>query len=61
MRLYSPFRAHTKSHRFRNPRGAAKLRYRNRAKITVLLCDQKPYPFRAAQTYPVSVVRTSPK
>ena len=51
MRLYSPFRAGTKNPPLyiRDPRGAAKLRYRNRAKITVLFCDQKPYPFRTAQ------------
>ena len=29
---------------FRGRRGAASLRYRNRAKITVLMCEQKPYP-----------------
>ena len=27
-------------------RGAASPRYRNRAKITVLMCQQKPYPVR---------------
>ena len=27
---------------FRDQRGAASLRYRNRAKITVLMCEQKP-------------------
>ena len=27
---------------FRDRRGAATLRYRNRAKITVLMCEQKP-------------------
>ena len=27
---------------FRDQRGAASLRYRNRAKITVLTCEQKP-------------------
>ena len=30
--------------RFRDRRGADSLRYRNRAKITVLMCEQKPYP-----------------
>ena len=50
MRLYIHlFVPARKTLRFRDPRGAAKLRYRNRAKITVLFCDQKPYPFRAAQ------------
>ena len=29
---------------FRDPRGAASLRYRNRAKVTVVMCEQKPYP-----------------
>jgi len=29
---------------FRDQRGAASLRYGNRAKITVLMCEQKPYP-----------------
>ena len=29
---------------FRELRGAASLCYRNRAKITVLMCEQKPYP-----------------
>ena len=28
---------------FQDRRGAASLRYRNRAKITVLMCEQKPY------------------
>ena len=28
---------------FRDQRGTASLRYRNRAKITVLMCEQKPY------------------
>ena len=30
--------------RFRNRRDAAPLRYRNRAQISVLKCEQKPYP-----------------
>ena len=30
--------------RLRDQRRAASLRYRNRAEITVLMCDQKPYP-----------------
>ena len=29
---------------FRDRRGAASLRYRNRAEITVLMCKHKPYP-----------------
>ena len=29
---------------FRDWRGAVSLRYRNRAKITVLMCEQKSYP-----------------
>ena len=29
---------------FRNQRGAASLRHRNRAEITVLMCEQKHYP-----------------
>ena len=29
---------------FRDQRGAASLRYRNGAKITVLMCEQMPYP-----------------
>ena len=29
---------------FRDPRGAASLRYRNRVEISVLICEQKPYP-----------------
>ena len=29
---------------FRDRRGATSLRYRNRAEITVLMCEQKPYP-----------------
>ena len=28
---------------FRDRRGAASLRYRNRAKLAVLICEQKPY------------------
>ena len=28
---------------FKDRRGADSLRYRNRAKITVLMCEQKPY------------------
>ena len=32
------------NHQFRDRRCAASLRYRNRAVITVLLCEQKPYP-----------------
>ena len=35
---------------FQDRRGAASLRYRNRAKITVLTCEQKHYPvFVSAQ------------
>ena len=30
--------------RFRDPRGVGSLRYRNRAEITVLMYEQKPYP-----------------
>ena len=36
--------------------GAASLRYRNRAEIFVLICEQKPYPLRFSirrKTYPV--------
>ena len=29
-----------------HPRGAASPRYRNRAKITVVMCQQKPFPIR---------------
>ena len=29
---------------FRDRRGVASLRYSNRAEITVLMCEQKPYP-----------------
>ena len=29
-----------------HPRGAASARYRNRAKITVFMCQQKPFPVR---------------
>ena len=29
---------------FRDRRGAASLRHRNRAATTVLMCEQKPYP-----------------
>ena len=29
---------------FRDGHGEALLRYRNRAKLTVLMCKQKPYP-----------------
>ena len=29
---------------FRDRRGAASLRYKKRAKITVVMCEQKPYP-----------------
>ena len=43
--------------RFRDRRGADSLRYRNRAKITVLMCEQKPYPVwfscRRKSYYPV--------
>ena len=28
----------------RDPRGASSLRYRNRTEISVLICEQKPYP-----------------
>ena len=35
---------HTKPNRL-DRRGAASLCYRNRAEITVLMCEQKPYPF----------------
>ena len=38
---------------FRARRGAASLRHRNHAEITVLMCEQKPYPvcdFRAGAT-----------
>ena len=45
---------------FRDRRGAALLRYRNRAKITVLMCEQKPYiryGFRAgARAIPFGLV-----
>ena len=35
---------------FRYWRGAASLRHRNQAKITVFVCEQKPYPvFAPAQ------------
>ena len=41
----------------RDWRGAASLRYRNRAEITVLMCEQKPYPVwfscRRCKCYPV--------
>ena len=29
---------------FQGRRGAASLRYKNRAEITVVMCEQKPYP-----------------
>ena len=42
----------------RDRRGASSFRYRNRAKIIVLMCVQKPYPVwlsfrRMRKTYPV--------
>ena len=41
-------------------RGAASLCYRNRAEITVLMCEQKPYPcvFRAASSVFVRKIST---
>ena len=32
------------THHFRDQRGAASLRYRSCAVITILVCEQKPYP-----------------
>ena len=40
------------------PNGEASLRYRNRAEITVFMCEQKPYPVwfsRQRKSYPISV------
>ena len=50
---------HTKPNRL-DRRGAASLRYRNRAEITVLMCEQKPYPFdfRAASSVFVRKIST---
>ena len=49
---------------FRDRRGAASLRYRNRAKITVVMCEQKPYPvwfscMRKSYSVRLSVNRTA--
>ena len=38
----TPFRYVTLQ--FRDRRGATPLRYRNRAKMTVFMCEQMPYP-----------------
>ena len=50
---------HTKPNRL-DRRGAASLCYRNRAEITVLMCEQKPYPFdfRAASSLFVRKIST---
>ena len=50
---------HTKPNRL-DQRGAASLCYRNRAEITVLMCEQKPYPFdfRAASSVFVRKIST---
>ena len=44
--------------RFRDRRAAASPRYRNRAKISVLMCEQKPYPVRGGSRGRVQGVRT---
>ena len=41
--ISSPAQIYVKLH-FRDRRGAALLRNRVRAEITVLMCEQKPYP-----------------
>ena len=46
--------------RFRDGRAAASLRYRNRAKITVLMCEQEPYPVRGGSRGTVQGVRNPP-
>ena len=50
---------HTKPNRL-DQHGAASLCYRNRAEITVLMCEQKPYPFdfRAASSVFVRKIST---
>ena len=51
---------HTKPNRS-DRRGAASLCYRNRAEITVLMCEQKPYPFDFRAESPVFVRKISIK
>lgn len=46
---------------FRDRRGVASLRYRNRAEITVLVCEEKPYPVWFScwhKSYPVQCERS---
>ena len=45
---------------FRDPHGAASLRYRNCAEITVCMCERKPYPEWLScrrKSYPISAVK----